>query len=116
MSALMAFGIMFSPANLVLLALVFMLGGVQVAIEETLEDSFCAELVEPTLHGMAFGVLAAVNGVGDFLSSTIVGFLWSAFGTTLAFGYSAVLFILGAVLALQVHAPISSSRSRPVEY
>jgi MFS family permease len=116
LSALMAFGIMFSPANLVLLALVFMLGGIQVAIEETLEDSFCAELVEPTSHGMAFGVLATVNGVGDFLSSTIVGLLWSAFGTTLAFGYSAVLFILGAVLALQVHAPISSSRSRPVEY
>jgi MFS family permease len=110
LSALMAFGIMFSPANLVLLALVFMLGGVQVAIEETLEDSFCAELVEPTLHGMAFGVLATVNGVGDFLSSTIVGLLWSAFGSALAFGYSAVLFILGAVLALQVHPPISSSR------
>ena len=116
LSALMAFGIMFSPANLVLLALVFMLGGVQVAIEETLEDSFCAELVEPTLHGMAFGVLAAVNGIGDFLSSTIVGLLWSAFGTTLAFGYSAVLFILGAVLALRVHPPISSYRSQPVEY
>ncbi len=116
LSALMAFGIMFSPANLVLLALVFMLGGIQVAIEETLEDSFCAELVEPTLHGMAFGVLATVNGIGDFLSSTIVGLLWSAFGTTLAFGYSAVLFILGAVLALRVHPPISASRSRPFEY
>jgi dipeptide/tripeptide permease len=54
------------------------------------------DLIDPTLHGMAFGVLAAVNGVGDFLSSTIVGLLWSAFGTTFAFGYSAVLFILGA--------------------
>jgi MFS family permease len=108
LAALMAFGIMFLPANLGLLALVFMLGGVQVAIEETLEDSFCAELVEPTLHGMAFGVLATVNGVGDFLSSTVVGLLWSAFGSTLAFGYSAVLFLLGAVLMLQVHPPNSS--------
>ena len=91
-------------------------GGIQFAIEETLEDSFCAELVETTSHGMAFGVLAMVNGVGDFLSSTIVGLLWSAFGSALAFGYSAVLFVLGAVLAVQVHPPISSSRSRPVEY
>jgi MFS family permease len=105
LAALMAFGIMFSPANLVLLALVFMLGGVQVAIEETLEDSFCAELVEPTQHGMAFGVLATVNGVGDFLSSTIVGLLWSAFGSTLAFGYSALLFILGAVLVVRIPPP-----------
>jgi MFS family permease len=89
LAALMALGIMFFPANLWLLALVFMLGGVQVAIEETLEDSFCAELVEPAQHGMAFGVLATVNGAGDFLSSVIVGLLWSTFGPTLAFGYSA---------------------------
>jgi MFS family permease len=102
LAALMAFGIMFSPANLVLLALVFMLGGVQVAIEETLEDSFCAELVEPAQHGMAFGVLATVNGAGDFLSSVIVGLLWSAFGPTLAFGYSVLLFIAGAVLVARI--------------
>ena len=43
----------------------FYVGRVYVAIEETLEDSFCAELVEEEHHGMAFGVLATVNGVGD---------------------------------------------------
>ena len=102
LAALMALGIMFLPANFWLLALVFMLGGVQVAIEETLEDSFCAELVEPAQHGMAFGVLATVNGAGDFLSSVIVGLLWSAFGPTVAFGYSALLFIAGAVLVARI--------------
>jgi MFS family permease len=74
----------------------------QVAVEETLEDSFCAELVEPVQHGMAFGVLATVNGVGDFLSSAVVGLLWSAFGTTVAFGYSAVLFLMSAVLVIRL--------------
>jgi MFS family permease len=102
LAALMALGIMFLPANFWLLALVFMLGGVQVAFEETLEDSFCAELVEPAQHGMAFGVLATVNGAGDFLSSVIVGLLWSAFGPTLAFGYSALLFTAGAVLVARI--------------
>jgi MFS family permease len=102
LAALMAFGIMFSPANLGLLSLVFMLGGVQVAVEETLEDSFCAELVEPAQHGMAYGVLATVNGVGDFLSSAIVGLLWSTLGTTVAFGYSAVLFLISAVLVARL--------------
>jgi MFS family permease len=116
LAALMAFGIMFAPANLGLLGLVFILGGVQVAIEETLEDSFCAELVEPTLHGMAFGVLATVNGVGDFLSSIIVGLLWSAFGSTLAFGYSALMFILGTMLVVRIPPPMSSSRSQHIEF
>jgi MFS family permease len=108
LAALMAFGIMFSPANLGLLSLVFMLGGVQVAVEETLEDSFCAELVEPAQHGMAFGVLASVNGVGDFLSSAIVGLLWSIFGPTVAFGYSAVLFLMSAVLVVRLGSEASS--------
>jgi dipeptide/tripeptide permease len=52
-------------------------------------------------HGMAFGVLATVNGIGDFLSSIIVGALWTAKGTNVAFGYSAVLFSLGALLVLR---------------
>jgi MFS family permease len=116
LAALMALGIIFLPVGLGPLALVFILGGIQVAIEETLEDAFCAELVEPAQHGMAFGILATVNGIGDFLSSAIVGLLWSAVGQTAAFGYSAVLFLLGAVLTWQVRAPMSSSGSHPGEF
>jgi MFS family permease len=110
LAALMAFGIMFSPASLGLLSLIFMLGGVQVAVEETLEDSFCAELVEPAQHGMAFGVLATVNGAGDLLSSAVVGLLWSALGPTAAFGYSAVLFLVSAVLVARLASATSSRK------
>jgi MFS family permease len=109
LAGLMALGIVFLPPGIASLALVFVLGGVQIAIEETLEDSFCAELVEPAQHGMAFGVLATVNGVGDFLSSAVVGLLWSAFGATVAFGYSALLFIIGAVLVARIYPPKRSA-------
>ncbi len=98
MAALMAVLIIALPLNVWMLAAVFVLGGVYVAIEETLEDSLCAELVDQSNHGMGFGVLATVNGVGDFVSSAVVGVLWTAFGTSVAFGYSAVLFAAGAVL------------------
>ena len=77
---LMTLSIILLPARLWTMALVFVLGGIQVGVEETLEDSFCAELVDEAHHGMAFGVLATVNGVGDFLSSIIVGALWSGVG------------------------------------
>lgn len=100
LAAGMALAIMFLPLTVWTLGGIFVLGGVYVAIEETLEDSFCAELVSEEHHGMAFGTLATVNGVGDFASSIIVGTLWSAFGTTIAFGYSAVLFLAGAMLLL----------------
>lgn len=98
LAAVMALAIIFLPLTVWTLAGIFILGGVYVALEETLEDSFCAELVGEEHHGMAFGTLATVNGVGDFLSSSIVGTLWTVFGTSVAFAYSAVLFAAGALL------------------
>lgn len=112
MAALMAVLIIALPLNVWTLAVVFVLGGVYVAIEETLEDSLCAELVGAEHHGMGFGVLATVNGVGDFVSSAMVGVLWTAFGTSVAFGYSAVLFAAGAVLVLRLK-PVSATAYRP---
>ena len=102
LAALMAVAIISLPFTVWTLALVFISGGIYVGVEDTLEDSFCAELVEEEHHGMAFGVLATVNGVGDFLSSIVVGALWTAFGTTVAFGYSAVLFAAGAILVFRL--------------
>ena len=98
MSALMSFCIVALPASLATFALIFVLGGTNVALEETLEDSLCAELVSKEHHGMAFGVLATVNGIGDFLSSIVVGFLWTALGTAIAFSYSLALSLIGAAL------------------
>ena len=102
LAAVMALVIIFLPLTIWTLGAIFILGGVYVAMEETLEDSFCAELVGEEHHGMAFGTLATVNGVGDFLSSIIVGTLWTAFGTSAAFGYSAVLFAAGSFLVLRL--------------
>jgi MFS family permease len=104
LGALMALAVIVLPLNVATLAAVFAVGGMYLAIEETLEDSFCAELVVPTQHGMAFGTLATVNGVGDFASSIILGLLWTSFGTSVAFGYSAILFVCGSLMVLRVAA------------
>ena len=107
LAAAMALVIILAPLNPWTLGLVFMLAGVFVAITDTLEDSFCAELVGEEQHGTAFGVLATVNGMGDFLSSCVVGVLWTAFGTTAAFSYSAALFLLGAGLVLRADKSVA---------
>jgi MFS family permease len=103
MSAIMSICIIVLPVSVGTLALIFMLGGTNVALEETLEDSLCAELVADEHHGVAFGTLATVNGIGDFFSSVVVGALWTTLGVTVAFGYSAVLSLAGAFLVLGVH-------------
>jgi MFS family permease len=115
MAALMAIAIMTVPVSIWTFALIFILGGTNVALEETAEDSLCAELVDEKHHGMAFGLLATVNGVGDFLSSLIVGLLWTAFGTTIAFGYSAVLSIAGALLVVRVRTAHMPDTTREIQ-
>jgi MFS family permease len=91
-----------TPTSLWLLAGLFVLAGIYVGTEEALEDSLAAELIPKEQHGMAFGTLAAVNAVGDFLSSLAVGFLWSAVSARAAFSFSAVLFFLGTILILRL--------------
>jgi MFS family permease len=88
--------------SLWLLAGIFVLAGLYIGTAEALEDTVAAELVPKEQHGMAFGTMAAVNAVGDFASSLLVGFLWSAFGVTIAFSVSAVLFFAGAALILNL--------------
>ena len=88
--------------SLGLLVVIFMLAGLYIGTEEPLEDSLSAEIVPQEQHGMAFGTLAAVNAVGDFLSSLLVGSLWSAFNVQTAFTASAVLFFIGAILILRL--------------
>lgn len=81
---------------------IFVLAGVYVGTNEALEDSVAAEIVPREQHGMAFGTLAAINAVGDFVSSFVVGFLWSTVSAQAAFVTSMILFFVGAVLILRL--------------
>lgn len=82
-------------STILFLAIAFILGGAYVGIEETLEDSLAAELLPQTLRGTGFGTMAVVNGLGDFISSLCVGWLWAAFGPKAGFGFAFVLMSLG---------------------
>jgi MFS family permease len=86
--------------SLLVLAVICALAGIYVGTEEALEDSVAAELVSKEQHGMAFGTLAAVNAGGDFVSSIMVGALWSEFSVQVAFAASAALFAAGALIIL----------------
>lgn len=88
--------------SLWLLAVIFLLAGMFEGSKDALEDAVAASCAPKEQHGMAFGTLAAVNALGDFASSLLVGALWSAFNVETAFGFSAALFLLGAILILRV--------------
>ena len=79
------------------LGVAFILGGSYVGVEETLEDSLAAELLPAARRGMGFGTMALVNGVGDFISSICVGWLWAVFGARVGFGFALLLMTIGVV-------------------
>ncbi len=71
-----AIALMWPGASFVKFAIVFGFSGLYMGVWETLENSTAATLLPASVRGVGFGVLATVNGLGDFISSASVGFLW----------------------------------------
>jgi hypothetical protein len=67
-------------------------------VQQGLEKSIGAESLGPEIRGTGFGVLATVNGIGDFVSSIVVGALWTAVAPAAGFIYGAVFMLAGAGL------------------
>jgi len=76
----------------------FVVAGLTLAFEDTLEGTLTAREVPPELRGTGYGVLATTNGIADLVSSALVGVLWSAVGPGTAFGVAGGLCLTGAVL------------------
>lgn len=100
-AAVMAgFGFVTATApSLVLLTILMALAGVYIAIEDSLEGALTADLIpDERLRGTAYGVRGTVNGLGDLVSSVIVGLLWDRVGLPAGFAYAAVTMVVGAGL------------------
>jgi MFS family permease len=68
-----------------------------VAVQDALEATTTAEMIPAHVRGTAFGLLGSVNGVGDLVSSVLVGALWTGVSPEIGFGYAAVAMALGAL-------------------
>ena len=96
-------GFILAPPNLVLYGILFAMGGAFIAAEDTLEGAVAGELVEEKKRGLGFGALATANGIGDFVSSVVVGVLWAFFGFAAGFAFSAVLGLAGILMLLRAN-------------
>lgn len=82
--------------GLLAVALMALPVGIHGPLVTATEGSLTSSLVGPAVQGTAFGVLSAVNGVGDLLSSLIVGTLWTWRGGWVGLAFGATLGFLGA--------------------
>jgi MFS family permease len=83
-----------SAESLILLAGCFLLAGIGIGCAETAQSAAIAQLAPQHLRGSAFGLLAAIQAIGNLAASAIVGILWSAISPTAAFLYVAAWMIL----------------------
>ena len=89
-------------ANLLVLAVPFILAGTGIGAVETAQHSAVAALAPADLRGSAFGMLATVQSLGNFAASAIAGILWTAVSPTAAFAYLTcwmLLALAGLVIA-----------------
>jgi MFS family permease len=80
------------------LGVVFVLAGVYIGMEDTLEGAIPAGLTAPEDHGTAYGLMGAVNGIGDWFASAMVGTLWTLVSPAAAFASAGVLMLAGAIV------------------
>jgi len=91
----------FGADSILLLSVIFLMAGLYVAVQEALESTVTAEMVNKDNLAMGVGVLGTVNGTAKFVSSTFVGVLWTVVSPEFSFGMAAVLMAAGTFALLR---------------
>ncbi len=101
------------------LLLAFVTAGAGIGLVETAEHASVALLAPSEVRGSAFGLLAAIQCIGNLAASAIVGILWTIYSPTAAFVYLAVWMVvaLAALVTLArrrfLHRRIDGARPDP---
>jgi MFS family permease len=102
LAVVMCAGFLLPLRNFWFLLVLFVLAGIYVAAEDALEGAIAADLLPEDLRGIGYGILGTVNGVGDLVSSIIVGLLWTHVSVAAGFLYAAVLGAIGSTVILRL--------------
>ena len=87
-------GFAFTGESFALLAGCFILAGIGIGCAETAETAVVARLAPDHIRGSAFGLLAALQAVGNLAASAVAGILWTAASPTVAFLYVAAWMLV----------------------
>lgn len=85
----------------------FVAAGIGIGCVETSEHAAVAGLAPEEIRSSAFGVLATVQSLGNFVASGLVGLLWSAITPRIAFLYVAVCMAISLV-AIRTTTPVKA--------
>lgn len=99
---LTALAFWFRVDSIALLAGIFFIAGLYVAVQEALESTVTAEMVQPDTLAISYGALGTVNGAAKFISSATVGVVWTAVSPVLGFGLAAAMMAAGTLALIKI--------------
>lgn len=80
--------------------LIFALAGLSAGTVKSLEKSHAATLLPELIRGTGMGVLQSIDGVGDLISSVVVGGLWSIFSPFIGILYAVILSFIAMFMLI----------------
>ncbi len=89
------------------LAAIFFVAGLYTAVQEALESTVTADMVQAETLTTSYGALGLINGGASFISSTAVGIVWTAISPVFGFGLAALLMALGTMALFTLTRPKS---------
>ena len=92
----------FASDSIALQVGIFFIAGLYVAVQEALESTVTAEMVQPDTLALSYGALGIVNGAAKFISSAMVGVVWTAASPALGFGLAAAAMLAGTLALLHI--------------
>jgi MFS family permease len=95
---LLCFGFLFADGYLWFLIVLFGLSGIYTAIIESSQPALASTLIAEDQRGAGYGVMSAVDGVGDFLSSITVGLLWTYLSPNIGFAFGGILALIAGII------------------
>ena len=95
---LLCLGFIFADGQKWILVLLFALSGIYTAIIESSQPALASTLMQEDQHGTGFGLMSAVDGLGDFLSSVTMGILWTFVSPNAGFAAAGILALVSALM------------------
>ncbi len=93
-----ALGFMAQTTSMWFWLLCFGCAGISAGTVKALEKAHAAYILPESVRGLGMGLLQSVDGVGDLLSSMIVGFLWASVSPFIGLLYAATLSFITMIL------------------
>jgi MFS family permease len=104
MAGLSGAALLWPGASFAKFAVAFAASALAGGVSETVESSSAAVYLPDSARGAGFGLLATVNGIGDVVSSAVVGVLWTN-SPEAAMAFVIVLSAAGALIVGSTPAP-----------